>query len=61
MLSLSDNNQAAVIETFNSTSRYLDDLLKTDNPYFQHRGSDISAHVLLNLLSELRKRMPQRV
>ena len=28
MLSLSDNNQADVIEAFNSTSRYLDDLLK---------------------------------
>ena len=34
MLSLSDNIQAAVIEAFNSTSRYLDDLLNTDNPYF---------------------------
>ena len=28
MLSLSDNNQADVIEAFNSTPRYLDDLLK---------------------------------
>ena len=27
MLSLSDNNQADVIESFNSTSRYLEDLL----------------------------------
>ena len=27
MLSLSDNNQAGVIEAINSTSRYLDDLL----------------------------------
>ena len=26
MLSLSDNNQADIIEAFNSTSRYLDDL-----------------------------------
>ena len=33
-LSLSDNNQADVIEAFNSTSRYLEDLLNTDNPYF---------------------------
>ena len=33
MLSLSDNNQADVIEPFNSTSRYLDDLLNIDNPY----------------------------
>ena len=28
MLSLSDNNQADIIEAFDSTSRYLDDLLK---------------------------------
>ena len=34
MLSLSDNNQAYIIEAFNSTSRYLDDLLNIDNPYF---------------------------
>ena len=34
MLSLSDNIQADVIEAFNSTSRYLDDLLNIDNPYF---------------------------
>ena len=34
MTSLSDDNQANIIETFNSTSRYLDDLLNIDNPYF---------------------------
>ena len=33
MLSLSDNNQADIIEAFNSSSRYLDDLLNIDNPY----------------------------
>ena len=35
MLSLSDNNQADVIEAFNSTSRYPDGLLNIDNhwPY----------------------------
>ena len=27
MLSLSDNNQTDIIEAFNSTSRYLDDLI----------------------------------
>ena len=36
MFSLSDNNQADIIEAFNSTSRYLDDLLNIDNPYFEH-------------------------
>ena len=35
MLSLSDNNQADIIEAFNSTSGYLDDLLHIDNPYFE--------------------------
>ena len=35
MMSLSDNTQADVIEAFNSTSRYLDDLLNIDNPNFQ--------------------------
>ena len=34
MLSLSDDNQSEVIETFNSTSRYLDDLLNIDNTFF---------------------------
>ena len=33
MLSLSDNNQTDIIEAFNSTSRYLDDILHIDNPY----------------------------
>ena len=33
--SLSDDNQADIIETFNSTSRYLDDFLNIDNPYFE--------------------------
>ena len=31
MLSLSEDNQSDVIEAFNSTSRYLDDLLNIDN------------------------------
>ena len=31
MLSLSDNNQTDIIEAFNSTGRYLDDLLNIDN------------------------------
>ena len=35
MTSLSDDNQADIIEAFNSTSRYFDDLLNIDNPYFE--------------------------
>ena len=29
-------NQAIIIEAFNSTFRYLDDLLNIDNTYFEH-------------------------
>ena len=35
MDSLNHDNQADVIEAFNSNSRYLDELLNVDNPYFQ--------------------------
>ena len=34
MLSLSEDNQSDVIEAFNSTCRYLDDLLNIDNNFF---------------------------
>ena len=34
MLSLSEDNQSDVIEAFNSSSRYLDDLLNIDNNFF---------------------------
>ena len=33
--SLSDDNQADIIEALNSTPRYLDDLLYIGNPYFE--------------------------
>ena len=35
MDSLNHDNQADVIEAFNSISRYLDDLLNIDSPYFE--------------------------
>ena len=35
MTSLSDVKQAEIIEAFKSTSRYFDDLLNIDNPYFE--------------------------
>ena len=41
MLSLSDNNQADIIDAFNSTTRYLDDLLNIDNPYFEQMVGQI--------------------
>ena len=38
---LSDNNQADIIEAFNSTSRYLDDPLNIDNHYFEQMVGQI--------------------
>ena len=38
-----DDNQDNVIEAFNSTSRYLDDLLKIDVPYFDGMVNEMSA------------------
>ena len=41
ILSLSDNYQTVIIEAFNCTSRYLDDLLNIDNPYFEQMVGQI--------------------
>ena len=41
MLFLSDNNQTDIIEALNSTSRYLDELLDIDNPYFEQMVGQI--------------------
>ena len=40
-MSLSDDNQADVIDAFNSTSRYLDDILNNNNFYFDNMVSQI--------------------
>ena len=40
------DNQADVIEAFNSTSRYLDDLLNIDNPYFEGMPNQFYPHEL---------------
>ena len=41
MLSLSEDNQSGVIEAFNSTSWYLDDLLNIDNNFFDSMANRI--------------------
>ena len=46
MLSLSEDNQSDVIEAFNSTSRYLDDLLSIDNTFFDSMVSGTEASFL---------------
>ena len=58
MLSLSDNNQADVVEAFISTSRYLDDFLNIDNHYFEEmvqlnkaNSSDTEASITNRIVS----------
>ena len=41
MLSPSEDNQSEIIEAFNSTSRYLDDLLNIDNKFFESMDNHI--------------------
>ena len=36
MMSLADDKQAGVIDAFNATSRYLDDILNINNVYFNN-------------------------
>ena len=36
MTSFSRENQADIFEAFNSTSKFIDDLLNIDNIYFEH-------------------------
>ena len=47
MLKLSKDTQADVIEAFNNTSRYLDDILNFDNPFFDNMIKDIYPNELL--------------
>ena len=41
MMSLSDDKRADVIDAFNTTSRYLDDILNINNVYFDNMLSQI--------------------
>ena len=41
MKNLSSDNKADVIKAFNLTSRYLDNLLNIDNPYFEGKINQI--------------------
>ena len=41
MMSLSDDKQADVIDSFNTTSRYLNDILNINNVYFDNMVSQI--------------------
>ena len=48
MKDLSSDNQADVIKAFNSTSRYLDDLLNIDNSYFEGMNQIYPSELQLN-------------
>ena len=49
MLSLKPDTQHEIIQSFNRTSRYLDDILNLDNPYFDQMVSSIyPAELTLN-------------
>ena len=41
MKDLSNDNQADIIKAFNSTSRYLDDLLNLDNPFLKEWSTKV--------------------
>ena len=41
MMSLSDDKQADIIDAFNTTSRYFDDILNINNVYFDTMVSQI--------------------
>ena len=41
MMSLSDDKQADLIDAFNTTSRYLDDILNINYVYFDYMVSQI--------------------
>ena len=59
MKNLSSDNQADVIKAFNLTSRYLDDFLNINNPYFEgmvnqrtsfHKGVFVGPEYFNNIL-----------
>ena len=46
MMSLSDDKQADVIDAFNTTSRYLEDIININNVYFDNMVSQIHVYPL---------------
>ena len=47
MLSLRPDKQADIIQAFNYTSRYLDDIFNIDNPFFEYMFKSIYPKELL--------------
>ena len=60
MITLFDDNEADIIEAFNSTSRDLDDLFNIDNHYFEGNVNKIyPAELLLNNTVKLIIKIPR--
>ena len=59
MMSLSDDKQADVIDSFNTTSRYLDDILNVNNVYSDNMVSQIypQSSNLIKLIPLIRSRI----
>ena len=49
MKSLSEDNQADIIEAINSPSRYMDDLLNIDHPYFEIYLPELQLKIMLQI------------
>ena len=49
MMSLSDDKQTDIMDAFNTTSRYLDDILNINNVYFDNIVSQIYSSELQHL------------
>ena len=57
MMSVSRDSKADVMEAFISTSRYLDDILTIDNPYFAGTVSQINPAELQLIILQLQLRL----
>ena len=57
MMFLSDDKQADIIDVFNTTSRYLDDILNINNVYFDNMvvKYTLQSSILIKLISLIPK------
>ena len=56
MMPLSDDTQTHIVEAY--TSRYLDDLLNIDNPYFERMATQIYFTELISFILTLYYKFP---
>ena len=57
MMSLSDDKRADIIDVFNTTSRYLDDILNINNVYFDNMvvKYTLQSSILIKLISLIQR------